>query len=134
MVGLNDPWKVLGIAPGSSPEAIRQAYLKLVRLHHPDQFRTDPVRYQAQENMMREINMAYLQLKDRPATAPSGHAEPPPRRPREARTDRVPVRCAAHGRWAVIYCTECQAPLCTRCDTALTGLCPQHRRSRVDGL
>ncbi len=35
-IAAEDPYGVLGISPGASPDAVKQAYRKLVRAHHPD--------------------------------------------------------------------------------------------------
>lgn len=127
-----DPWRVLGVSPSDPPEAIRAAYLRLVRQHHPDRYREDPVRYQQEENHMKDINAAYHQIVSGRAARP-GPAPPPSRpssatrRPRSRPTVVRELQCAAHGRWAVMYCTECGIPLCTRCDPSLTGWCDLHR-------
>jgi len=33
---MTDPWKVLGVDPGSSEEEVKAAYKKLARTQHPD--------------------------------------------------------------------------------------------------
>ena len=61
----SDPWRILGVEPGTSVEEIKQVYRQLCRVHHPDRIRglnlgTD---YQelANRNMAR-INDAYVHL------------------------------------------------------------------------
>ena len=64
---------VLGLAPGASEEAIKEAYRDLVKVWHPDRFGTDaPLRQKAEEKL-RELNAAFGHLQnDRPAApAPS---------------------------------------------------------------
>lgn len=122
-----NPWRVLGIESDSGVDAIRRAYLRLVRIHHPDQFRWDPNRYRQEEEIMKKINAAY-----REALALAGQA-PATRPPRTASAPNPfsasGYFCQAHGRLAVIYCAECATPLCSRCDTRLSGFCSRHRRS-----
>ncbi|MDA8195564.1 MAG: J domain-containing protein [Thermaerobacter sp.] len=121
---MSDPWQTLGIVPGASPEAIRAAYLRLVRIHHPDRYRNDPVRYRQEEDRMKEINAAYRQLVAGGPVAPPRRPAPGPRpRPVDLRN----LKCGPHRRWAVGYCTACAAPLCSRCDPALSGWCDRHR-------
>jgi len=49
-----NPYDILGIPRTADDEAVRKAYLELVRRHSPDR---DPVRFQ-------QISRAYEQLKD----------------------------------------------------------------------
>jgi hypothetical protein len=74
--------RILGVSGDASAETIRQAYLDLVRVWHPDRFQSDArLRQIADDNLCR-INNAYAVLKDRPnATAGEG-----PSRPRTAET------------------------------------------------
>ncbi|MGC8879933.1 MAG: DnaJ domain-containing protein [Anaerolineae bacterium] len=51
-----DPYQVLGIEPGASPEEVRQAYFQKVRAHPPER---DP-------EMFKAIRAAYEQLSRSP--------------------------------------------------------------------
>jgi molecular chaperone DnaJ len=33
---MGDPYEVLGVTPGATPDEVRRAYRELVRRHHPD--------------------------------------------------------------------------------------------------
>ncbi|MCL6564378.1 MAG: J domain-containing protein [Firmicutes bacterium] len=127
MAAARDPWRILGIPPGSGEGEIRRAYLGLVRRHHPDQFPHGSPEARWHEERLKEVIWAYHEVRRRTSSAASRPAAspPPPRRP------SFRLHCEAHQRWAVIYCTTCGAPLCSRCDPALTGYCGQHRRQRV---
>ena len=59
---------VLGLAPGATDQAIKEAYRDLVKVWHPDRFGTDaPLRQKAEEKL-RELNAAFGHLQnDRPA-------------------------------------------------------------------
>jgi len=57
---MNDPYKVLGVEPGSSPEDIKKAYIKLAMEHHPDRNPDD----KTAEDKCKEINAAYELIKD----------------------------------------------------------------------
>lgn len=51
-MSIPDPYQVLGIEPGASPEEVRQAYFQKVRAHPPER---DP-------EMFKAIRVAYEQL------------------------------------------------------------------------
>lgn len=125
-----DAWGILGIPPGSPPEMVRAQYLRLVRLNHPDQYASNPTERARHEEIMKQVTWAYQEIVQGRAKAP---APPPPPRytaPRTRRTRTVDVRelqCRAHHRWAVMYCTVCGTPLCSRCDESLSGYCSAHR-------
>ena len=55
-----DPYKVLGVAPGASDEEVKKAYRELTKKYHPDLNPGDPT---AAEKM-NEINAAYDQIKN----------------------------------------------------------------------
>lgn len=75
-----DCFRALGVAPDASWEEVRQAYLDLVRVWHPDRFQSDPqLRDRAQQHLQ-TINDAYQALKN--SQAFSAHQqEPPPQAP-----------------------------------------------------
>ncbi|MBE6672943.1 MAG: molecular chaperone DnaJ [Ruminococcaceae bacterium] len=55
---MNDPYKVLGVAPNASDEEIKKAYRTLARKYHPDNYAGTPMAELAEEKM-KEINQAY---------------------------------------------------------------------------
>ncbi|HSF14840.1 MAG TPA: J domain-containing protein [Vicinamibacteria bacterium] len=57
-------YQILGLNPGSSLEAVRGAYRRLVRNWHPDQFMDDEARRRVAERHMTLINTAYKTLTD----------------------------------------------------------------------
>ncbi len=133
MAAKRDPWTVLGVTSSSSPEAVRKAYLALVRVHHPDRYPPGSREARMHEERMKEITEAYQAILHQRLAAGTGPAGPRTR-PRPTRTatrvrwDPQSLHCITHGRWAVIFCLVCDAPLCSRCDPALTGYCRLHRR------
>ncbi len=65
-VAPDDPWLVLGLAPGAGMAAIRTAYRNLVKLHHPDRHYADgtpPSFIRVAEDRMAAINAAYAALR-----------------------------------------------------------------------
>jgi hypothetical protein len=109
-----DPYAVLGLAPGASQAAIKAAWRRLAREHHPD-LATNAAERRATTRTMAVINAAYAELRSRGpgATArgsgdgardphgrsdtsgpagpeqarPTGPPPPPPTRPVTARLD-----------------------------------------------
>ncbi len=110
-----DPHTVLGLAPGASAAAIKAAWRRLAREHHPD-LAGNAAERRAATRRMAEINAAYADLRGRSASAagrresssggageppddagrapsdaggfrPSGPPPPPPTRPVTARVD-----------------------------------------------
>lgn len=61
---IQDPYKVLGVAPGCSEDELKSAYRKLAKQYHPDLHPGDA--HAAQK--MNEINAAYEQIKNPPQT------------------------------------------------------------------
>lgn len=55
---MTDPYKVLGVSPGATDEEIKDAYRKLARKYHPDNYVNNPLSDLATEKM-KEINEAY---------------------------------------------------------------------------
>ena len=64
-----DPHTVLGLAPGASASAIKAAWRRLAREHHPDLAGSTAERRTATRRMA-EINAAYADLRSRAASAP----------------------------------------------------------------
>lgn len=55
---MNDPYTVLGVSRGASDDEIKDAYRKLARKYHPDNYADNPLADLAGEKM-KEINDAY---------------------------------------------------------------------------
>lgn len=55
---MNDPYKILGIPPTATDDAVKQAYRELVKKYHPDNYAGSPLADLAGEKMA-EINAAY---------------------------------------------------------------------------
>ncbi len=54
--------EILGGERGASPEEVRRAYRRLVKIWHPDLVRSDPSRKAAAEERKKEINEVYKRL------------------------------------------------------------------------
>jgi COMPASS component SWD3 len=75
-VGKHDRYyEILEIAPGSSPQVVKQAYRRLARQWHPDRF-TDSEEKAIAEAKFKQINLAYEALKD--YVPPPETVQPPP--------------------------------------------------------
>jgi len=57
-----DPHDVLGVEPGASAAAIKAAWRRLAREHHPDVASSDPAAVRRATRRMAEINAAYADL------------------------------------------------------------------------
>ncbi len=60
---MNDPYQVLGVSPGASEQEVKDAYRKLVRKYHPDNYQNNPLSELADEKM-KEINEAYDAIRN----------------------------------------------------------------------
>jgi curved DNA-binding protein CbpA len=91
-----DPWRTLGLTPGSSPDEVRRAYRRLAKANHPD------AAGEAALPRFLAIQAAYEQIagsrtRRRPGARPAGGSAGADDRPREAwRAD--PERARATGR------------------------------------
>ena len=68
MPGRDDPYIVLGVEPGAALDAVRDAYRRLVKAHHPDRHMaagTPPEFIRVAEDRMAAINGAYAALTRR---------------------------------------------------------------------
>ena len=59
---MTDPYKVLGISPGASDDEVKEAYRRLARKYHPDNYVNNPLSDLATETM-KEINEAYDEIQ-----------------------------------------------------------------------
>jgi hypothetical protein len=67
--------RILGVAADARPEAIRQAYIDLARVWHPDRFQADERLRRIAEEHLQQVNQAYAALKNRgPFEAAAGAA------------------------------------------------------------
>ena len=69
-----DPYQVLGVRPGASPEELHDAYRRLVKIHHPDRNGGSA----ESTRRFQEIQAAYDTIK-RGAARPKPRTTPPPR-------------------------------------------------------
>jgi DnaJ-class molecular chaperone len=61
-----DPYRVLGVADGSTWEEITTAHRRLAKLHHPDRLlHATAADRELSERRMRELNIAYSELRRR---------------------------------------------------------------------
>lgn len=74
-------FKILGLGPRADTAQARQAYKRLVRRWHPDQFPEGSVAKAQAEEQLKQINIAYARIKPYLFTRrpdPTPQAEPPP--------------------------------------------------------
>lgn len=66
-----NPYQVLGVPENASEQQIRDAYRKLVKQYHPDQFQDNPLKELANEKL-KEVNEAYDMLNRKGGASQSG--------------------------------------------------------------
>ena len=73
---MTDPYKVLGISPGASDDEVKEAYRRLARKYHPDNYVNNPLSDLATEKM-KEINEAYdeIQRQRKGGTSAGGYRQ-----------------------------------------------------------
>lgn len=87
MSDLRHAWAVLELKPGSTLDALRAQYRKLVKRWHPDRFAKDPTGQAEATERLQRINTAYRTLLEAAPTRPSveaaasDHGSPPTGRP-----------------------------------------------------
>ena len=59
---MRDPYEVLGVQPNATDEQVKDAYRKLARKYHPDNYVNNPLADLATEKM-KEINEAYDEIQ-----------------------------------------------------------------------
>ena len=59
---MTDPYKVLGVSPSATDDEVKDAYRRLARKYHPDNYVNNPLADLATEKM-KEINEAYDEIQ-----------------------------------------------------------------------
>jgi hypothetical protein len=72
--------RVLGLDPGASEQAVKEAYRDLVKVWHPDRFGTDARLREKAQTKLTEVNAAYEHLRNYRPSDPFA-ARPPQRTP-----------------------------------------------------
>jgi len=55
----------LGVSPGAKIEVVRSAWRRLVRQYHPDLYAGQPGQQRRNDEKIKELNLAYEELKRR---------------------------------------------------------------------
>lgn len=91
-----DWYTVLGVSPSASPNEVREAYIRITRVVHPDRF--DPekqeVEWRQANEMLTEANRAYDVLRDPERRAHYDAARASSRRPSRPQPQSSPSRSA----------------------------------------
>jgi len=56
-------FKILNLRPGASLPEAKKVYKMLVKSYHPDRFHNDPIKRKEGENKLKDINLAFAQVK-----------------------------------------------------------------------
>lgn len=70
--------RVLGLQPGASEQAVKEAYRDLVKVWHPDRFGTDARLREKAHKKLTEVNAAYEHLRNYRPSDPSAARPPQP--------------------------------------------------------
>lgn len=92
---MSNPYQVLGLAPGASQKAIKEAYRRLAKQYHPDADPTaGPAAAEARLARFHKIKSAYEALSGASARSPGGKAHQNAGRPRKGRGGSKPRQAA----------------------------------------
>ena len=69
---MRDPYEVLGISQSATDVEVKNAYRRLARKYHPDNFASEPEKAKEAEEKMKEINEAYDAIEKRRQGAQNG--------------------------------------------------------------
>lgn len=92
-----DLYSVLGVAPDAPQSRIREAYIRISRVVHPDRFdqHKQPVEWRQANEMLKEANRAYEVLKDPEKRARYDATRATPQPPPSKQTQSSPPRSAS---------------------------------------
>ena len=79
MDDIRECYRILDLEPGASLEEIKRAYRELVKVWHPDRFRSDPKLQAKAGEKLKQINLAYERLCEEAQEASVSPAEDRPR-------------------------------------------------------
>lgn len=68
MFNIMNPYEILGVREGATPEEIKKAYRQMVKKYHPDQYEDNPLKELATEKLA-EVNKAYDILIKNPSSS-----------------------------------------------------------------
>jgi hypothetical protein len=88
--GLHEHFRTLGVEPGASPAAIKEAYRDLAKVWHPDRFSHDERLRDKAAVKLREINVAYQALRNG-GPPPSAETKAPKPKPKPAPAPPPPI-------------------------------------------
>ena len=71
---MTDPYKVLGVSPNATDDEVKDAYRRLARKYHPDNYVNNPLSDLATEKM-KEINEAYDEIQRQRKSGGSGYGQ-----------------------------------------------------------
>lgn len=91
-----NPYEVLEIPPGSSPEEIKAAYHRMAKQWHPDRF-TGEAKAEA-EKRFRTLAEAFSMIRDTPRQEPKPAPPPPPEPPKEQPAPAIQLDTEAQDR------------------------------------
>src|SRR5262245_55704842 len=93
---LERDYATLEIRPGCSPPDIKQAYLLLLKVWHPDRFLHDPALEAHAQEKTKEITAAYQRIKDAPLPAAGATGEKSLESPAAGNNQTAPTGHATH--------------------------------------
>lgn len=56
-------FEILNLRPGASLTEAKKVYKRMVKSYHPDRFHNDPIKRKEGENKLKDINLAFAQIK-----------------------------------------------------------------------